>query len=160
MPLSIRLTMNVPKVFFDISLLEQRIINALWDVGSDAQDMFVETVETWNNWPEFTKTMYEETQRLRMVVGTSDPIYSLVNKGAPMHPIYVKNAGTFLRFQNQYTPKSQPGSRSSFSGGKSGYYISTRFVEHPGFKAREFDKQIAHDIQDEFTEKIQAAMKP
>jgi hypothetical protein len=159
MPLSIRVSMHVPSSVFDGAAAQQRIMQALDDVGTDAQGMFNESVETWNHKPEFTKTMYEETQRLRMVVGTSDPIYSLVNKGAPMHVISPRN-GPFLTFQSGYTPKSQPGSRSSFAGGKFGNFVSASEVQHPGFEARKFDEQIGHDIQDEFTEKIQAAIKP
>ena len=159
MPLSIRLIMHVPTSVFDGGAAVARIKQALDEVGQDAQTMFNETTETWNHKPEFTKELIEETQRLRMVVGTSDPIYNLVNKGAPMHVISPRN-GPFLRFQNGYTPKSQPGSRSSFVGGKSGDFVSATEVQHPRLEARKFDELIAHDIEDEFNEKIQAAMKP
>jgi hypothetical protein len=92
--------------------------------------------------------------------GPDKKIWSYVDKGTPPHKIVAKNAPNLV-FKTGYQPKTlaKP-ARTVSSGGKAtGDIIAKKVVNHPGIKAREFEKTIAGDYKTEFRKKTELAMR-
>jgi hypothetical protein len=112
-------------------------------VGLEMKELAEKTVATWTTDVAFSIT---ETQR-SAIVETDNEVWQMVNKGTKAHVIPVGQKG-FLAFQADYTPKTQPGNIAAGQGGASGEWIYTRKpINHPGTKARRFDKAIADELR-------------
>ena len=125
--------------------------------GPELRREFDKTTSTWNDKPVFKTEQYSGTAVMWLKVFTYSEKYRLVNAGAKPHDLRPRKA-KFLRFQTGFKAKTRSHFIGSNAGGKSGNYISTPAVHHPGFEAREFDQTIADEYADTFREDIQDAI--
>ena len=106
---------------------------------------FTDTTATWKHKPEFRHGHTLNTTRGTAYTDTQDEIYGYVNDGTRPHPITPKGpwALKFRGGKGSYRAKTAPRRFGSRPGGPSGPVVYRRSVQHPGTKAREFDKIIA-----------------
>ena len=154
----IKMRVFVPKEIFN----HARALKAIQHVmiqktGPELRREFQKTVRTWNDKPNFKQEHYFGVQVLWVKVFTYSTVYRLVTTGADPHPIYPRRA-KMLRFQTNFRPKTRARFIGSFAGGKSGPFISTPAVMHPGFEGRKFDTEIAEQYYDTFAEDVQEAI--
>ena len=114
------------------------ITNTLNEQALAIQVDFQVTVATWDNKPSFSI----KASGWRREIGTDGEIYSMLNAGTKAHRILPKN-GKVLRFRGPFQAKTVPNSISSGPGGKGTDETFARGVNHPGTKARNWDKTIA-----------------
>jgi hypothetical protein len=135
---------------------------AIEKVADDIQDDFEKTTETWEHPVKFEK-ITDVSGNLSALVGTDDEIYGYVDKGTRAHRIYPKRPGGRLAFAwagpGSYSAKTTPNVIGSQGGGASGDMVAFPYVNHPGTKARNFDKIIMKKWQPRFTRRMQDAMK-
>lgn len=157
------------------SLLSQEAVrNAITDkmerkTKPDVKAMFEDTIQGWRNPPYFIGHVTDTPTHLQTSVypsgsnapftGGTEPgaIYRLVNLGARSHEIEPRNA-TFLRFQPGYRAGTSPRVLRSHSFERFGGFVTASHVNHPGFEARDFDKQIAEEYEDTFHADMQDAI--
>lgn len=106
---------------------------------ADALKDYESTVATWNNKPEF---IVKRQSKNIWTITTDDEIYAMLDSGTRPHKIEAK-PGHVLAFQNKYVAKTSPRVIASTSGGPSGKTVFAMSVDHPGTKARYFNKTIA-----------------
>ncbi len=156
--IGVKLRVFVPKEIFNNAQANRAIQHVmLQKTTREIRQEFNKTVTTWDDKPNFQSDHYFGTGVMWVKVYTYSTHYRLVNAGAAPHIIRPRRA-KMLRFQTQYRAKSRPKLIRSFAGGKSGPYISTPAVSHPGFEAREFDKTIAEEYAQTFHDDIQNAI--
>ena len=121
------------------------------EAGKEIQKDFEATTKTWKHKPQFVKEVDVKTSPVQVLVGTDDEIYRYVDEGTKPHPIFAgiytgKSNKKALAFQwggkGSYKAKTSPGVIGSRSGGPSGPFVAFPYVQHPGTKARNFDKMI------------------
>ena len=105
---------------------------------------FEKTHKTWDHDPKFVSTIRRRAGATVVRVATTDDIYRFVTRGTKRHKIVAKNSPVLV-FKGTYKAKTLPGTVRSRSGGSSGPTVVAREVQHPGTKARNFDKLIAAD---------------
>lgn len=158
---AIRVTVKIPKKIFNVQdymdALEraQRVV-----AGRELLNLFKESVEGWEHQPEFVQKINVSQGTISVSVyatGDNARIYALVSKGSPPHTILPKNYG-YLRFQTGYRSATRPGTLRSGPKSRSGQFIRTPVVQHPGFDAREFPKLIREEYQKRFGEVMQSAI--
>jgi hypothetical protein len=123
---------------------------------------FSQTVDGWENRPEWSQKQEIETSRIAISVwasGRNENQYRMVNEGAKPHPIYPRNPRGLLRFQPGYISATRPGSMKSSRKQRFGDFVLSRGVSHPGFEPRLFDEQVAEAIGDDFASDMQDAIK-
>lgn len=118
------------------------------EVEKEALGDFEKTVDTWEHKPKFEHEHHVDDAGVEVLVGTDDEIYGYVNYGTKRHPIYAgiytgKSDKKVLAFPSSFTPKTTPNVIGSGPGGSGGNMVFTPYVDHPGTKARNFDKIIA-----------------
>lgn len=156
--IGVKIRVFVPKTVFNDAHAVQSIQHVmLQKTQPELRKEFEKTVRSWDNKPNWTFEHYFGVGILSVKVLTYSTQYRLVNTGAKPHPIRPRKA-RMLRFQNGYRAKSRPRLIGSFAGGKYGEFVTARAVHHPGFEAREFDKEIAEQYQDTFRKDIQDAI--
>lgn len=159
MAISVKIRVFVPKEVINMAAVARNIEHTMIQKTiPDLRDEFDKTTSTWNDRPSFRAEHYFGGNTKWVRVYTDAEHYRLVNTGAKPHLIRPRRA-RMLRFQTAFRPKTRPRTIRSFAGGKSGPYISTPLVHHPGHEAREFDKTIAEDYQDTFAKDIQDAIR-
>lgn len=158
----IRVVLTVPQRVLDA----QGVIDAIYNTmrtktAPEVQNLFKRTVEGWHNKPTFTHRMGRGPDHVSVTVypgfGKNADQYALVNAGSPEHPITARNA-PFLLFQRGYHSATKPRVLSSRPYVRYGHYWLQKSVHHPGFKAREFDQEIADQYQDTFRQDMQNAI--
>jgi len=173
MPIRVSVKLTVPKHILN----PQNVIDEIARVqrsstAPDVQRLFRMTVDGWNNPPSFPYTQRIASDSIGVTISakgstrsshglTATLQYALVNAGSPRHPIPIPGTtavGGWLRFQRGYNPSTRPRMLYSRAYARSGPYSSARSVNHPGFKAREFDKEIADQYRDTFRNDMQAAI--
>lgn len=127
------------KLILDAKAMGRVIENTLNATAKDMKIDFDVTAQTWKNKPQF---VIETPSPYERIVATGSIIYSYVNDGTPPHVI-TPHRSKLLRFSPFYRAKTSPRSISSGPGGSSGDAVFARRVNHPGTKAREFDRVIA-----------------
>ena len=100
------------------------------------------TVATWDTQVGFTAV----DKRTAVEIVSDSKIFNWVNRGTRPHEIRPRGPWP-LRFPGGFTAKTTPGSLSSGPGGSFGDTIVARSVQHPGIKARRFDKLIAEKLK-------------
>lgn len=143
----------------------QRFIDAIEKAQQDKivpalKNLFRQTVEGWQNPPEFMSEKIRTPNSIGVRVFAGGPNaekYALVVKGSPRHPIYPKNRG-LLYFRPGYVPSTKPRVLSSRAYSRSGDYVSASKVDHPGFEAREFDQVIGEQHKPDFERDMQDAI--
>ena len=160
---SISMTVTVPEIIINSSVMRLKIENALRrKTGPDIKQNLAKTVVGWKHKPNWSMKFTNRNDYLSVSVWASGPNrnqYGLVNAGSPRHPIPAKSGG-MLHFQPGYRAGTKPGRLMSQSPQRSGAFISSRGIpDHPGFKAREFDKAVAEEVGPRFAEDIQDAIR-
>lgn len=156
--IGIKMRVFVPKEVMDDARVIRNIQHTMIQkTVPDLRRYFHATVRTWSDKPNFPMDHYFGVRVHWVKVYTYSQKYNLVNAGARPHIIRPVRS-RMLRFQTGYRAKTRARILNSFNGGKFGDYISTPIVHHPGFEAREFDKQIAEEYQDDFAKDIQDAI--
>lgn len=125
------------KLIADPVKLTRALTNALNGVAKDIQIDFLVTVQTWQHKPSFP---IASPSTYRRIVATDDEIYGYVNDGTRPHRIMPK--GKMLRFNTPFRAKTLPNKIYSGPGSKGSNVVFSRGVNHPGTKARAFDKAI------------------
>lgn len=118
--------------------LARALQNTLDSQAKNIQVDFNVTAQTWSHKPSFQIDTPDPYTR---AIATSDPIYGMVNDGTRPHPIHA--SGRVLVFQGGFRSKTLPRSIGSGGGGASGPTVFAKSVNHPGTKARDFDRAIA-----------------
>jgi hypothetical protein len=144
------------KIKLDAFRLET--LTGMNEVGAAIKRDFHETTKTWKNKPFFDVVKSLRGGNLELMVATDDEIYMYVNDGTRPHKIRPK-AGNVLIFQSGYFAKTVPNVIDSQPGGSFGPVIGARSVNHPGTKARNFDKIIAKKFQPRFKRRMEEAMR-
>lgn len=157
--IGVKLRVFVPKEVMNIEAVNRAIQHTMVQKTiPDLKREFGKTVSTWSDKPGFQTDQYFGQNVMWVKVYTYSTHYRLVNAGARPHEIRPRRA-RLLRFQSEFRPKSRPKLIRSFAGGKSGGYVSTPSVQHPGFEAREFDTTIAEEYTKTFHDDIQKAVE-
>jgi len=154
---------TVPKEIINSAEKMREIERALrTKTGPDIRTQFKKTTTGWKNKPDWSQKMTVRTSYLSVSVWASGPNadqYGLVNAGSPRHEIRPKNSGGLLRFQPGYRAATRPGRLMSRSAQRSGDYMSTPVVRHPGFEGRAFDEAVAEEVAKRFADDIQDAIR-
>lgn len=166
----IRITVTVPKEILKIESVISEI-RSVMDVktSSEIKALFQLTVGGWSEsrdrWSRFGKVNFLVSKHFgprinRVTVYTNSKKYALVNGGASAHPISAGSRRGLLRFQDGrgYIPSTTPRLLSSAANYNFGSWVRVPMVQHPGFKAREFDEEIAETYTPTFEGDIQAAI--
>ena len=140
-----------------LNKVEQVITREMNDFVKLTAKYFDETVSTWKTKPIFSKSVKSNKNSVTGEVSTDNEIYRYVSGGTKPHRI-PKSGNANLRFKSQYTAKTSPGRISARNGGASGSYVHAKFVQHPGTKAREFDKQIKDALEKDFSKLMLVAL--
>lgn len=156
--LGVKIKVILPKEVFNSEKVRQAIEHKMIrKTAPDLRTEFEKTVRTWKDQPTWKTETEFGVQILAVRVLTYSTTYRLVNAGARPHIIRPRHKKV-LRFQTQFRAKSRPRVVGSFAGGKSGPYVSSLGVHHPGHEAREFDKEIAEQYQETFQKDVQEAI--
>ena len=135
--------------------------------AKDIEKDFKATTKTWKHKPKFIKMVDTKTSPVQVLVATDDEIYGYVSGGTKPHPIYAgiytgKSNKKALSFRwggkGSYRAKTRPGVIGSKGGGPSGPMVAFPYVQHPGTKARNFDKTIQKKWEPRFKRLIEQAM--
>lgn len=125
---------------------------------------FEATTKTWKHKPDFVQDVDTKASPVQILVGTDDEVYRYVNEGTKPHPIF---AGIYTGRSNKkalsfrggkYRPKTRPRVIGSFPGGPTGPRVARPYVQHPGTKARRFDKVIQKKWEPRFKRLMEQAM--
>ena len=93
---------------------------------------------------------------------TDDIPYCVADSGTGAHQIVPKasNKHKTIRYQKDFTPKTQKRRIGSNAGGKTGDWVVRASVpNHPGVAAREFSIAIKEDVDKVLPKLVQAALK-
>lgn len=156
---TIEINVTVPKEVFKIPEWRRRVEHVQdQTTGPQLQGLFRKTVSGWEHKPRFYKRKHITAYQIGVIVHPAKEkmgdIYALVNQGAKPHIIRPRRA-KFLRFQTGYRAASRPRFIGSGRKSRSGRFISTPMVRHPGFEAREFDQAIAEEYAPKFFKDMQ-----
>ena len=142
------------KLIADPQKLARSLTNALNGVAKDIQVDFKTTTQNWQHAVAFP---IESPATYRRTISTDDPIYGFVNDGTRPHRIAPKGGGV-LAFNTPFRAKTVPGQIMSGPGGSGSTQAFARGVNHPGTKARNFDKTIHDKWEKEFPVIMQRAV--
>ncbi len=153
MPASLKVF--VPKdLVADPRKLARAVMNGLDAAQKGAEVDFKVTTQTWQHQPDFALRTPNAATR---TVSTDDEIYGYVSGGTRPHIIVAH--GKALRFpRTGFRAKSTPRVIGSGSGSRGKGVVFRKKVNHPGSKARDFDKAIAEKWGDELPIVMQRAI--
>lgn len=158
---SIKITVTVPKEIVNIEKVKQAIIDAQNNRTKPAlMRLFGQTVQGWKDAPQFRSRRVDTSSQLGILVypdGPNAAQWELVNAGARAHEIRPRRA-RILRFQRGYRAGTKPHSLHSSAFARSGAFVTSRLVHHPGFEAREFTQEIADEHEADFASDMQQAI--
>ena len=161
--MDITVNVTVPKEILSRAIVQDAIAQVMVKkTAPEVYSLFKGTIEGWNNKPAFTRKLRRSKSYMSMSVwatGTNANQYELVNQGAARHDI-PKTGTTYMRFPDGRGYKSATRPRILKSGPRSnsGAMVIKYKVDHPGFKAREFDKTIRDQYEPIFRKDIQDAI--
>jgi hypothetical protein len=90
--------------------------------------------------------------------GEGRRFWAILDQGAKGRTIAAVNAPA-LRYRPGYAPKTRPGGRWGGSGRRSGPLITAKSVNWPGIEARNFEKEVAKNVEPELVKIVQAALE-
>lgn len=109
---------------------------------------FARRTSNWGSKPEFAGYFSRQGKDgVALLVsprGASADKWKWVSGGTPSHQIVATNA-PLLRFQKFYDPRTKPGNKYGGPGRKSGPWVNTPAVRHPGIMPRDFETHIANE---------------
>lgn len=141
------------------SVFNNEVKTELQKVADGILKDFAKTTRTWTHKPKFKKKVRSTGQPKKVEVWTSDKIYKYVNDGTKKHVIRPKKKGGVLVFPAKSTPKTTPMLISSKKGSRGKKLIFAKEVQHPGTKARKFDKVISKKWKPRFYKALQKAYR-
>lgn len=94
-----------------------------------------------------------------MIVGTDDQIFKWLNDGTKPHDIPKGMSKKTLMYQTGFIPKTKPNWIGSQKGGKSGNYVYSKKVHHPGIEARNYEKIMTEKWKPLFKQRMEEAMR-
>lgn len=147
-----------PSVSAKTDLFKSLQERALRNVSNQMKRDFEATISSWTIKVDFKVSRKSMGDSITFIVSTDNEIYIFVSGGTIPHPIAAKNV-PFLKFQVDYTAKTQPGLLRSGPGGKSGAWATRLEVDHPGTEARNFHIIIAERAQEKYTEESNRALQ-
>jgi hypothetical protein len=160
--MKISVVLKVPQKILDAQGVIRSIENAQKTrTAPDVKRLFKKTTEGWHNKPSWQHKQTTTHNRIGIEIFSTGPNsdqYALVNAGSGPHPIVATNSGGWLRFQPGYRSATRPRILASHAYSRFGNYIAARSVNHPGFKAREFDQAIADHYRKTFADDMQDAV--
>lgn len=158
----IEINVTVPKAIINVEKVRQAIIDAQNNVTKrKLTDLFKQTTEGWQDPPQFSSRRIDTSSQLGIRVypsGKNADKWALVNEGARAHIIRPRRA-RLLRFQTGYKAGTKVRTLRSTAYQRSGKFVQTKLVHHPGFEAREFTQTIADEHEPEFNQDMQDAIK-
>src|SRR3990172_8450930 len=143
MPL-IQIKVIIPKrLMFDYNKWTREIKRVMKQrTEPELKALFRGTVEGWKKPPTFWASYIQTPSSIGVQVYAREKVYAIVTRGSPPHTIRARRRG-LLRFQPGYRASTRPGSLQSGAAMRFGAVMTAVRVNHPGFAARNFDKQIA-----------------
>lgn len=133
------------------------LLNAIRAVGKEMLEDYQATTASWEHKPDFKQTISLAGGSPSVKIETTDEIYGYVDQGTKPHDIFPIN-GKVLVFPGDSSPKTQPGVLGSSAGTKGGELVFTKYVHHPGTKARKFSEKILKKWRGEFGKRMVEAM--
>lgn len=118
--------------------MRQVIANTLNEQALAIKVDFEITVASWDNKPSFSI----RASGWQREIGTDGDIYSMLNAGTKAHRINPKR-GKVLKFSGPFSAKTVPNQIMSGPGSQGSAETFSKGVNHPGTKARNWDKTIA-----------------
>jgi len=106
---------------------------------------FTRITDLWDHPVTFQARKRITSQGITLYVfptGPNKDLWLWTTSGTRPHVIVPKAAGYPLRFRTGYKPRTGRGYRYRGPGKSVGPWVSTYKVQHPGTKAREFEKHI------------------
>lgn len=134
------------KLIADPKKLARALTNALNGVAKDVQIDFKTTTQSWEHKPSFP---IQSPSAYRRIVSTDDEVYAFVNDGTRPHIIRPKGGGVLV-FRTPFRAKTVPNQIASTAGSVGATNAIARVVNHPGTKARNFDKAIQEKWEKRF----------
>lgn len=125
---------------------------------------FEKTTAGWRGEkPKFTPVMKETSGEIRIQIRLAGPKkgrekWNWINYGTKPHRITPRRAKA-LRFQTGYSAGSKPGTTFTSRASKSGGWVSSQGVNHPGTEARGWKEIIVRENQPLFERWMSAAMR-
>ena len=153
----------VPKDILRQSIVQDSIALVMKKKSApEVYSLFKGTYAGWNNKPTFSRKIIRQRGYMSLSVwatGTNASQYELVNQGAGRHDI-PKTGTTYMRFPDGrgYQSATRPRILKSGPRSNSGAMVVKYKVDHPGFKAREFDRTIRDQYAPIFRKDIQDAI--
>jgi len=133
-------------------------------ISKEMKKEFEITTIGWKTDVDFAELVLLGPDSIDILVDTTNEIYGYVNSGTRPHVIAAKK-GKRLAFRwggpGSYSAKTASGKQvHNPAGGKSsGSMIFPQAVNHPGTKARDFDKTIKKLMEPKFKREMEKALK-
>lgn len=155
---SIQLKAVLPKKFNERAFRDA-IESMAEAAANDIHGNFQTTVATWKHKVQFEKTVTFDPKQIRILVATDDEIYAYVVLGTKRHVIRPKRAKV-LAFPSAFRAKTIPNKPFVVSIGMTGEKkVFAKEVNHPGTKARNFDKVIKKIWEKRLALRLKTAMQ-
>lgn len=143
---------------YNLAAIEAELTKFANEFANDMLLDFELTTAFWEHKVKFEKLIDVSGAKVEILIGTDDEIYGYVNNGTKPHKIKPKGKGYPLAFMVGGSPKTTPGKAVSSKGTLGTLPVKAMEVDHPGTKAREFDKQIAKKFEKKFANTAQKAL--
>lgn len=137
----------------------ERTIDAT--VKPEVLQYFERIVKSWKHKPGFRARKRATRQEIVIWVyptGEHKAIWGYVSRGTRPHVIRPVKAQA-LHFRTGYQPRTRPGGQYRGPGQATGDYVFAQEVQHPGTKARDFERHIARWYRPKFRRHIENAMR-
>lgn len=152
-------------------VVKRELAQTAFGLGQELQQYKTDVVRTWKNKPRFVTVIDITDNRITVLVdtkGDAKDIWRYVDEGTGKaagnrsddYPIRPKAPGYPLRFQRGYNARTQPVAAYDVGdGSRSGDWVATYEVRHPGITPREFTKQARRNLQRTFRREIENAIR-
>jgi hypothetical protein len=168
--MQIKVVVTVPKkIINDKEVADSISLMMTKKTVPEVKAMFRATVYGWANKPTFNQKLTRRANSISEEVwasGDNAQQYEWVSNGTAPHPIPVSGT-TYMHFKwggkGSYKASSKPDIIKSGRHYKTGPFVTMMRVNHPGIKARRFDRAIAvyygPTFRDDMQDAINAAAK-
>lgn len=147
---SIALKISVPKSLWDERKVLAEIEKTLkQETGKKIKKDFDQTVRFWSEKPKFPIVFRKNANKMSVSISPSgehkDKYYYIHEGTAPrlIVPKPSRGSKAVLKFQPGYRAATRPGVIGSNRARRTGAFIMTAYIRHPGIKAREFSDAIS-----------------
>jgi len=137
--------------------MRRELGNELTAIAKEVNTDFDKTTKTWKHKPVWVQTVKTGDRKAEFAVLTDDEIYGYVDRGTKPHIIRPKRASR-LAFGVGGSPKTTPRVIGSTGGSRGAAMVYSLGVQHPGTKAREFEKTLATTWRKLFGPRMKTAM--